>query len=341
MGDDLEPLDPEEGVERFIRHREPSVRESSLQNARTRLNYFLEWADEREIENLNDLTGRDLSDFVAWRRGTIAPITLQKQLSSIRQALRWWADIEAVEEGLAEKLHAPELPDGAESKDVYLSPERAKTALRYYERHHYASQEHALLALLWRTGMRRSGAHSIDENDLEPDDNAVRLEHRPETGTKLKNGERGERWVFLGPRWYEIISDYVDNPDRPTGTDDHGRTPLFQKHGGGRPTTDTMYKWLVRALHPCQYGQECPHDRTPEGCEARGRNATVAKCPSSRSPHSVRRGAITNHLNEEVAPETVSERMDVSLDVLYKHYDARTEQEKMDVRRQDLPGGEL
>jgi site-specific recombinase XerD len=102
MNDDLQPLSPEEGVERFLQHREPSVRKSTLQNAKTRLRYWLEWCDERDIENLNELTGRDLADVVAWRRGDIASITLQKQLSTIRMALRWWADTEAVEEGLAE-----------------------------------------------------------------------------------------------------------------------------------------------------------------------------------------------------------------------------------------------
>ncbi|MDS0280649.1 tyrosine-type recombinase/integrase [Haloarcula onubensis] len=336
MPDDLEPLSPEEGVDRFLTHREPSVRESTLNNAKTRLRYFLDWCDERDVENLNSLSGRDMSDFVAWRRGDIAPITLQKQLSTIRQALRWWADIEAVDEGLAEKVHAPELPDGAESRDVHLDPDRAKAALEYYGRHRYASRDHALIALIWRTGMRRGAVQSLDRDDLEPDGHAVRLEHRIDEGTKLKNGEAGERWVYLGPKWFQILADYVDNPDRVQGTDEYGRKPLFTTQDGGRPSPQTIYKWLMRALHPCSYAS-CPHDRTPETCDARGRSANVADCPSSRSPHAVRRGAITHHLTEDTPPETVSERMDVSLDVLYQHYDARTEREKMDVRTNHLP----
>ncbi|MCJ0620094.1 tyrosine-type recombinase/integrase [Haloarcula hispanica] len=336
MTDDLEPLSPEEGVDRFLTHREPSVRKSTLQNAKTRLRYFLDWCEEREIENLNTLSGRDMSDFVAWRRGDIAPITLQKQLSTIRQAVRWWADIEAVQEGLGEKVHAPELPDGAESRDVHLDPSRANAALEYYERHRYASRDHALIALMWRTGLRRGAIWSLDVDDLQHDSNAIQLEHRIDRGTKLKNGEAGERWVYLGPKWFQILADYVDNPDRVQGTDEYGRKPLFTTQDGGRPSPQTIYKWLMRALHPCSYAS-CPHDRTPETCDARGRNANVADCPSSRSPHAVRRGAITHHLTEDTPPETVSERMDVSLDVLYQHYDARTEREKMDVRTDHLP----
>lgn len=336
MSEELQPLTPSEGVDMFLEHRSPSIRESSMQNARHRLSVFLEWCEEEEIDNLNDLTGRDLSLFVSWRQGDVAPITLQKQLSSVRMALRWWADIEAVKDGLAEKLHAPELPDGAESREVFLAADRAKQILRYFDRHHYASRDHALIALIWRTGMRRGAVRALDVDDLDEEDLAIRVENRPETGTPLKNGDGGSRWVYLGPRWYQILEGYVNNPDRPDITDEHGRRPLFTTQQGTRPSGNSIYKWLMRALHPCTY-TECPHGRTPSDCEARGKDGNLAECPSARSPHAVRRGAITNHLNEETAPETVSERMDVSLEVLYEHYDARTEREKMAVRRQDIP----
>jgi len=334
MTDDLQDLPPDEGIERFIRHREPSVRPSTLRNARTRLNFFQAWCAEREIENLNDLTGRDLSDFVAWRRGDIAAITLQKQLSTIRKALRYWADIEGVREGLAEKVHSPELPDGAESREEHLDAERAEAILEYYNRYHRGSRTHAILTILWRTGMRRSALRSLDVDDLQPDDHAMVLRHRPEEGTRLKNGENGERWVWLRPRHYEIVDAYLQNPDRHDVTDDYGREPLVTSRNG-RPCGSTIYDWVNKATRPCEIGG-CPHDRDPDDCEAVGGSGVASKCPSSRSPHDVRRGSITTHLNESTPPETVSERMDVSLDVLYEHYDARTAREKMEVRKNHL-----
>ncbi|MFC6723444.1 tyrosine-type recombinase/integrase [Halobium palmae] len=331
---ELKPLTPQEGIERFLRYREPSVGDSTLYNARSRLGFFSEWCDERDIDNLNSLTGRNIADFVAWRRNDIKAITLQKQLSSIRSALRWWADIEAVEPGLAEKVHAPELPDGAESRDVHLEAGCAKELLAYLKQYQYASRNHVVLALLWRTGIRRGALRSIDRDDLHPDHHAVELKHRPETNTNLKNGKDGERWVYLGPQWYQIVDDYLSNPTRHDVVDDHGREPLITTENG-RPIGDTIYSWVTRQTQPCEYG-ECPHDRDQETCEAR-RSDQFSVCPSSRSPHAIRRGAITHHLNCETSPEVVSERMNVSLDVLYKHYDVRTEQEKMDVRKNNLP----
>ncbi|MEA5406294.1 site-specific integrase [Haloarculaceae archaeon H-GB2-1] len=140
MTDDLEPLSPQEGIESFLRHREVSVRQSTLYNSKTRLNFFRAWCAEREIENLNELTGRDLADFVSWRQRDVKPITLQKQVSTIRMFLRWAADIEAVTEGLAEKVHAPELPDGSEAKDVHITQEHADELLRYLMRYHRGAE---------------------------------------------------------------------------------------------------------------------------------------------------------------------------------------------------------
>lgn len=151
---------------------------------------------------------------------------------------------------------------------------------------------------------------------------------------ELIHGEAGERWVYLGPRWFQVVDDHLNNPDRNDVTDEYGRRPLITTQRG-RPTGDTIYNWVNKATHPCEI-EECPHDRDPATCEARGTDGYPSKCPSARSPHALRRGAITSHLNDDVAPETVSERMDVSLEVLYDRYDARTPREKMEVRKRRL-----
>ncbi|WP_255151324.1 tyrosine-type recombinase/integrase [Halorarius halobius] len=336
MPDTLQPLSPEDGVDRFLAMRRDSGnRDTTYQNDVTRMNHFLDWCEEEEIENLNNLTGRQLSDFVSWRCEQVAKSTVEKQISSVREALRFWANIEAVEQGLAERIYAPQLRDVENTRGVHLEPQRAERILGSLDRFHYASRRHVVMALLWRTGMRRSALRSIDVDDLKEEDHAVRLEHRLDEGTRLKNGDAGSRWVFLGPRWFQIVKDYLDNPDRPEVTDDHGRRPLITTEYG-RPGGDTIYKWVNKATHPCEYG-ECPHDREPSNCEARGTDGYPSKCPSARSPHAVRRGAITQHLNEGTSPEVVSERMDVGLDTLYKHYDARNERQKMEVRKGDLP----
>lgn len=332
MSDELQPLEPEEGIEQFLRHRKPSLRESSYRNAQTRLRFFREWCEERDIDNLNNLTGRLLADFVAWRREDVKPVTVQKQLSTIRVALRFWADIEAVPDGLAEKVHSPDVNRANIAKEVHLTAERAKRILDHLDRYDYASRDHAVMVMAWRTGMRRGAIRSVDVDDMRPDDHALVVEHRPDQGTKLKNGDDGERWVYLGPEWYSIIEEYV-SANRLEKTDEYGRRPLLTTQNG-RPTGDTIYKWINRLTQPCHYG-ECPHDRDPEDCEATG-DGYPSKCPSARSPHAIRRGAITNHLNKDVSPEVTSERMNVSLEVLYQHYDVRTDREKMEVRKRQL-----
>jgi hypothetical protein len=59
----------------------------------------------------------------------------------------------------------------------------------------------------------------------------------------------------------------------------------------------------------------------------------ASKCPSSVSPHAIRRGSITHFLSKDVLEKGVKDRMKVSLDVLEKHYDRRGEREKAEQRR--------
>ena len=64
----LEPIDPETAVELYLAEREPEVAVSTLRSHRTRLGHFVRWCDERDIDTLNDLTGRALHEYRLWLR---------------------------------------------------------------------------------------------------------------------------------------------------------------------------------------------------------------------------------------------------------------------------------
>jgi len=53
-------------------------------------------------------------------------------------------------------------------------------------------------------------------------------------------------------------------------------------------------------------------------------------------PHAIHRGSITTHRNANVPKEVASNRMDVSGEVLDKHYDMATPDEKRERRREFL-----
>jgi len=61
---------------------------------------------------------------------------------------------------------------------------------------------------------------------------------------------------------------------------------------------------------------------------------TSAHCPSRFSTHPLRKWAIMTQLDQGVPKELLSDRVDVSVSVLDKHYDQRTEERKSRRRRE-------
>jgi len=141
--------------------------------------------------------------------------------------------------------------------------------------------------------------------------------------------------VALSQYLCEVLEDWIEH-NRPEVTDENDREPLFASEQG-RLTIATMRERVYTVTHPCYYGDHCPHDRRERDCEAT-KYGYRSKCPSSVSPHSIRRGAITHFLTEDVPEKVVSDRMDVGQDVLDKHYDRRTEEVKVEQRRGYLDG---
>lgn len=331
----LEPLAPAEALDLYLEDRRDEIGEATLYSHRSRLGKFVEWCDVEGVENLNDLAGRDLLRFKQWRKadGDLEPVSLQGQLSTLRVFLRFCERIDAVEEGLAGQVALPDLaPDEQVSSDRVTSEQG--TAIReYLARFRYASREHVVFAVAWEAGLRLGSLRALDVGDFDSDRRCLDLVHRPEEETPLKNGADGERPVNLSTATSEAVQDYVDHR-RPDVTDDSGREPLFATEQG-RMAASTYRRLFYRVTRPCVYGDECPHGREMEECEATTASA-ASKCPSSRGPHAARRGSITEHRSRGVNVEVVSERVNATPEVIEKHYDERSVEEKREQRREAL-----
>lgn len=323
---DLEPLDPRTATELFLDHKSTNCAESTVRNHRYRLKSFLEFCEEQSIDNLNHLSGRNIHQYRMWRNetGDINELTLRMHMSGLRVFLKWAATMEAVPEDLYSKVMVPRVDRSEHQRDEMLDSETAAEILEYLSTYEYASVEHTLLAILWETGIRLGAVHSIDLQDVDTEEEYLRLVHRPNSGTTLKNGEGGERLIAITAQLAKLLEDYIENI-RPNVTDEFGRTPLIST-AEGRQCRTTIRRTIYRITAPCYRDEHCPD------CE----RGTERKCPSAVCPHAIRRGSITHYLKKDVPEKVISDRMNVSPDVLDAHYDNRTESVKMEQRREYL-----
>ncbi|TKX51641.1 site-specific integrase [Halorubrum sp. ASP121] len=327
-------MKPERAVERYLKERKPEVSESTHYNHACTLNAFLEFCEDEYLDNICEIDGFHIHDFKIYRReiGGINEVTLYKNLCTLRVFLKWCRSMELVDSSVVENMILPDLEDDA--RDTMLDDERADQILNYLNKFEYATLRHALFALLWDTGFRIGTVRAIDVEDYHPEEQYVEIRHRPEQDTPLKNGTRAEREVNLHPWVCEVLDDYLQI-HRADVTDEYGREPLFSS-SMGRTVRSNLRMHINRLTRPCHTTGECPHGRDQSECKAAQDYDHASKCPSSVSPHPIRRGAITHWLNEGHSKELLSDRMNVSVKTLDKHYDARSESEKRELRRKEF-----
>lgn len=335
---ELEPIEPDKALELFIDKRKSNNRSpSTITSNRSHLGIFVDWLEEEEISNLNDLTGRDVFRYRQLREHSdgLAPASLKGQISTIRMFLKFCEEIEALPQDFHRKVDPVKLSVGEEISHVAIDEDEAEAIGQHLDRFEYASFRHVMFSLLWHTDMRTGALHSLDVDDVRWEDRALRLRHRPKTGTTLKNEERSDRMVAIGSGLLQVIDDWLTH-NRPDTTDEYGREPLITS-SHGRMSKSNIRQTVYAITRPCYYRDECPHGRetTYEGCEAT-RYEHAGKCPTSVAPHAIRKGALTKDLADDIPIETLSERADVTPRVLRQHYDTRTEKTKMEQRREIL-----
>jgi integrase len=180
--------------------------------------------------------------------------------------------------------------------------------------------------------MRIGGLRALDVDDFDEARPAVEIRHRPETGTPLKRKENSERDVIITPETADIVRDYIET-NRPDSTDDNGRKALIATEYG-RASRTTITKHVYLSTSPCFHnGGTCPFNEDPQECQATSWGH-ASKCPGSVSPHALRRGYVTEALNSGQPKDVTADRVDMTREVMDKHYDKATKNEQME-RRED------
>lgn len=334
MQRDLDPITPKEAVELYLKDRQSELAEETLRSHRSRLSFFEEWCGEQGIENLNSLSGRDMHRYRVWRRegGNLAPASEKAQMDCIRVFIRFLEKIDAVRPDLSTSVVSPSLSEEEASRDVLVEAEAAEEILDYLSSYEFASARHVCFRLAWRAALRRGSLRALDVDDYNAEEQSLRVVHRPASGTPLKNKNRGERYVALSSETCEIIDAWIADR-RPSVQDSEGREPLLATSQGGRPHPGTIQSYIYSVTKPCLRTRDCPHDRVVEECEAASDRTKASQCPSSTSPHSVRRGAVTFWLSQKQPEAWISARANMSSEILNLHYDGRGQKERMEQRR--------
>lgn len=283
-------------------------------------------ANEVDVETSDDLTSEDVEGYKDWRKyeslsrdKPLARTTLRDDMYLFREFIQYMIEHRMAPVRFEKRIEIPEIDysNGEGVDEKKLDPEIAKAALDYLRKYKYADVEHVSMELLCQSGPRTGGLVGRDLPDFDYEERT--LQYETQETTPLKNDEGSEREISLYEEIPEIIQDYLIN-QRPSETDDEGREPLLTK-GNGRMSASTLQKIAYKWTRPCKVGLDCPHDRDPDDCEAAQKNNSAFKCPSSRSPHHIRTGYITDQKNRGVSAEGVEHRCDVSPRVQKLHYD--------------------
>ena len=329
MTRELEAIEPNKAVDLYLAQKKEDASTRTVQAHGYRLKKFLEWCELEEVTNLNDLSGRSLYEYRLWRKddGDLNTVSLRTQLCTLRTFMRFCESINAVESDLHDEILLPTLDRNEDARDEMLEPERAEEIREHLNQFEYASRKHLLFELFWTTSARLGAIQSLDIADFDPDNQSLAFNHRPSTGTSLKNRDSGERIVSLSNETTQVVEDYI-NHHRPNVEDGHGRRPLITTENG-RMSQSNIRALVYSMTRPCKYGGDCR-------CGEKYNYTYASKCDWSRSPHTLRRGSLTHLLKNDVPKQVVSDRADVSPDVLDKHYDQMTEEERMEQRRDYL-----
>jgi integrase/recombinase XerC len=210
----------DDAIARFIEHLEVErgASPNTLRSYATDLREFAAFAAREGETEPRAVDVRLLRAYLAWlHQRRLARSSIGRKLASVRSWLRFLARRGVIEQNPARQVRSPRLPQRLPS---FLPKDESKELLdRATDASITGRRDHALLELLYATGIRVSECCGLDVRDLDAGRATIRV-----------SGKGGkERIVPVGEIALDAVRDYLAARGSWSG-------PLFTNHRGGRLT---------------------------------------------------------------------------------------------------------
>jgi integrase len=135
---------------------------------------------------------------------------LKDQSGTLRQLLNFDEDTDVAPQGVSRKLQLSTVRIEGEVNDIHITTEKVKKVFAYCKTCECATRRHIVFDILWQTGMRSGVLKGLNTDDFDQEGQTLSFSHRPESGTSLKNKERGARYVHIDTELTEVITDSLN-----------------------------------------------------------------------------------------------------------------------------------
>ena len=169
---------------------------------------LLEFADAHDVQKWNELDGRQIRSFVAWRhRQGIGGRSLQRNLSAARAFYRYLMGEGVARHNPAEGVQAPKSP---RKLPKLLDVDQAAQLLEIDDRGPLAIRDKAILELMYSSGLRLSELVMLDLDSLDLADAVVTVTGK---GKKTRSVPVGRYAREAIKQWLKIRGGMANNQE--------------------------------------------------------------------------------------------------------------------------------
>jgi len=247
----------QEIVEDFIDylHNEKNRSPNTLRTYKTDIASLMEYSDSKGVKSLKDLSLTTIRSWIAVQSTNgAAPASLARRTSSVRVFTKWLNETNQIKTDPAARLLTPKVPSTlprvlGKAQAIKLMDE-ASILDDEMQSPIVRMRDHAILELLYASGIRVSELTNLDLNDIDFERQTIKVFGK---GSK-------ERMVPFGNPAQKAIARYL-NESRPKLINDSSKNALFLGDRGKRIDVRQVRRIVTRAIERVEDSPNIsPHD---------------------------------------------------------------------------------